>query len=57
MGQRPLAYPIKKAVQAHYYVYYVTMEPEKAHQTENKVRHQEELLRFLMVRRDEEEDS
>lgn len=55
MGQRALAYPIKKHVQAHYYVYYVEMDPQKAHQVEEKVRHQEELLRFLMVRRDEEE--
>ncbi len=55
MGQRALAYPIKKHVQAHYYVYYVEMDPQKAHQVEEKVRHQEELLRFLMVRRDEDE--
>jgi small subunit ribosomal protein S6 len=55
MGQRALAYPIKKHVQAHYYVYYVQMDPQQAHQVEEKVRHQEELLRFLMVRRDEDE--
>ncbi len=55
MGQRALAYSIKKQVQGHYYVYYVQMDPQQAHQVEDKVRHQEQLLRFLMVRRDEDE--
>ena len=57
MGQRALAYPIKKHVQAHYYVYYVQMDPQKAHQVEEKVRHQEQLLRFLMVRQEESEEA
>jgi small subunit ribosomal protein S6 len=55
MGRRALAYPIKKQVQGHYYVYYVEMDPQQAHQVEEKVRHQEQLLRFLMVRRDVDE--
>lgn len=52
MGQRALAYPIKKIPQAHYYYYVVKMDPEQAHQTEKKLRMRDELLRFMMVRQD-----
>ena len=53
MGVRPLAFPIKKQLQAHYYYYVCKLDPEKAHQIENAVRLKDELLRFLMVRRDD----
>ncbi|WP_455382656.1 30S ribosomal protein S6 [Salinispira pacifica] len=52
MGQRSLAYPIKKANQAHYYYFVVEMGPDKAHQIEQALKLKTELLRFLMVRRD-----
>lgn len=52
MGQRALAYPIKKVQQAHYYYYVVKMDPLKAPETEKKLRMRDELLRFMMVRQD-----
>ncbi len=53
MGQRTLAYPIKNMNQAHYYYYVVEMDPANAHKTENAMKLKDELLRFLMVRREE----
>jgi small subunit ribosomal protein S6 len=49
MGERSLAYPIKKQNRAHYFIFVVEMDPEKAHQTEQQLRHNEDILRFLMV--------
>jgi small subunit ribosomal protein S6 len=53
MGVRTLAFPIKNQLQAHYYYYVCQMDPESAHQTEDALRLKEELLRFMMVRRDD----
>jgi len=53
MGQRTLAYPIDNAHQAHYFYYVAQMEPSKANQTEDALRLKTELLRFMMVRRDD----
>ncbi|SIQ07112.1 SSU ribosomal protein S6P [Alkalispirochaeta americana] len=53
MGLRTLAYPIKNQIQAHYFYYVCTMDPEKAKQIERPLRLRSELLRFLMVRRDD----
>lgn len=52
MGQRTLAYPIKKHNQAHYYLFVVEMDPEKAQQTEDHLKVRVDMLRFLMVRQD-----
>ncbi len=52
MGQRTFAYPIKKLNQGHYYIFFVDMEPEQAHQVEAALKHKEDLLRFLMVRQE-----
>ncbi len=53
MGIRQLAFPIKKQLQAHYFYYVCNMEPDAAHKVEYALRLQDELLRFLMVRRDD----
>jgi small subunit ribosomal protein S6 len=53
MGLRTLAYPIKKQIQAHYFCYVCKMDPEKAQGVERPLRLRDELLRFLMVRRDD----
>lgn len=53
MGQRSLAYPIQDAHQAHYFYYVAEMEPSKAHLTEDALRLKTELLRFMMIRRDD----
>ena len=52
MGVRSLAFPIKKQMQAHYYYYVCAMDPENAHKTEDTLRLKDELLRFMMVRKD-----
>lgn len=53
MGVRQLAYPIQKQLQAHYFYYVCSMDPEAAHKVEHALRLREELLRFLMVRKDD----
>ena len=53
MGVRTLAFPIKKQLQAHYFYFVCKMAPDAAHQIEEALRHQSELLRFLMVRQDD----
>ena len=53
MGQRTLAYPIKKYNQAHYYLFVVEMEPEKAHQSEEHLKLRTDMLRFLIVRQED----
>jgi len=53
MGQRTLAYPIKKELQGHYFYFVVQMEPDVAHRTEDSMRLKPELLRFMMVRQDD----
>lgn len=53
MGIRQLAYPIKNQLQAHYYYYVCSMDPAAAHQIESALRLKDQLLRFMMVLRDE----
>lgn len=53
LGVRTLAYPIQKQLQAHYFYFTCEMDPDKAHQTEYALRLRTELLRFMMVRRDD----
>lgn len=49
MGVRPLAYQIGKEIQAHYLVFQFQADPDKAHQIEDKVRYQQELMRILVT--------
>lgn len=53
MGVRPLAYPIKKELQAHYLVFQFQAEAENAHQIEDRVKFQQELLRIMVTRHDD----
>ena len=53
MGQRNLAYPINKELQGHYYVYYFPMDPTHASELDRVLRLKPELLRYLLVRRDD----
>jgi small subunit ribosomal protein S6 len=53
MGVRTLAYPIKKAIQAHFLVFQFQAEPDNANQVADKVKYQEELLRILVTRQDD----
>lgn len=53
MGLRTLAFPIDKHLQAHYFYFVCEMDPEKAHAVEDALRLKTELIRFMMVRRDD----
>lgn len=53
MGVRTLASPIKKELQAHYLVFQFRMSPESAHQIEENVKYQPDLLRIMVTRRED----
>ncbi|WP_037544810.1 30S ribosomal protein S6 [Spirochaeta lutea] len=53
MGVRTLAYPIQKAIQAHYLVFQFQADPAQADQLTDKVKYQEELLRILVTRQED----
>ncbi len=52
LGQRNLAYPIKKETRGHYWIYSVEMDPAKAKQIEHALRLTSELLRVLVIKKD-----
>lgn len=52
LGQRNLAYPIKKETRGHYWIYSVQMDPIKAKQIEHALRLTSELLRVLVIKKD-----
>ena len=53
MGVRTLAYQIKDQLQGHYLVFEFGMEPDAAHQIEDRVKYFNDLLRILVVRQDD----
>jgi len=53
LGQRSLAYPVKKETRGHYLVFIADMEPDKAHQIEHILRLKTELLKVMVVNKDE----
>jgi small subunit ribosomal protein S6 len=52
LGQRTLAYPIKKETRGHYWVFTVTMDPDKAKQIEDTLKLTTELLKVMVIRKD-----
>ncbi|GAB4366922.1 MAG: 30S ribosomal protein S6 [Spirochaetales bacterium] len=52
LGQRTLAYPIKKETRGHYWIYSVEMDPPQAKQIEHALRLTSELLRVLVIKKD-----
>lgn len=53
MGVRTLAYQIEGELQGHYLVFEFKMESESAHQIEDKVKYFNDLLRILVVRKED----
>lgn len=53
MGQRTLAYEVKKQTQGHYYLFVVEMEPESVRELERQLRLKAGLLKHMVVRKDE----
>jgi small subunit ribosomal protein S6 len=53
-GRRKLAYPIKRHVEGNYVVTQIRLDPARAHELEGGFAISEEVLRHLLIRKDEE---
>ncbi|MHB1317011.1 MAG: 30S ribosomal protein S6 [Anaerolineae bacterium] len=53
MGRRRMAYPIKKATEAHYVLLHLNLENSALVETERRIKLSEEVLRHLVIRMDE----
>ncbi len=54
MGERKLAYPIKKELNGYYYVLKVEASPEVISEFDRKAQLSENILRHLIIKLDEE---
>ena len=52
MGERPLAYPIDKSIAGHYYLFELQTSPERLLEIKEALKHNEDILRFLLVLKD-----
>jgi small subunit ribosomal protein S6 len=52
MGQRSLAYSVKKETRGHYLVFITEMDPDKARQIEDKLKLKTELLKVMVVNKE-----
>jgi small subunit ribosomal protein S6 len=52
-GRRRLAYSIDRHTEGHYVISQIRLDPEKAHELESQFNITEEILRHLLVRKDE----
>ncbi len=53
-GRRRLAYPIGRHTEGNYLISQIKLEPARAHELESQFNITEEVLRHLLVRKDEE---
>ena len=53
-GMRQLAYPIRKFTQGYYVMYETGLDPTRIHDIERNMQYDENILRYLVVRQDEE---
>ncbi len=53
-GRRRLAYPIRRRTEGNYVVSQIRLDPARAHEMESGFRISEEILRHLLIRKDEE---
>ncbi len=51
-GRRQLAYPIKKFMEGYYVLHHVAMLPEGTDEVERVLRLSEDVLRYLLIRKD-----
>ena len=54
LGERKLAYPIKKELNGYYYVMQVEANKEAIQEFDRKIRLDETILRHLIIRQEEE---
>lgn len=53
-GRRRLAYPIQRHTDGNYFIHQIKLEPGRAHELESHYKISEDVLRHLLVRKDEE---
>lgn len=53
-GRRKLAYPIKRHMEGNYILSNIRLDPARAHELESNLMISEEVLRHLLIRKDEE---
>ena len=53
-GRRRLAYPIRRHTDGNYIINQIKLDPARAHELESQFKISEEVLRHLLVRKDEE---
>ena len=51
MGKRIFAYPINKLTEGHYYLFTIDMAPEKVKDLGDLCKHEESVLRHLVVKK------
>lgn len=52
-GRRRLAYPIRKQLEGFYVLYHASMDPGRIRDVERSMQYNEDILRFLIVRKPE----
>ena len=52
-GRRKLAYPIRQKTEGNYLISQIKLDPARAHELESNFAITEEILRHLLVRKDE----
>ena len=53
-GRRRLAYPINRRTEGNYVISQIKLDPARAHELESGFAISEEILRHLLIRKDEE---
>ena len=53
MGEKTLAYPIDKSPSGRYYLFELETEPERLPEIRDALKHNDDMLRFLLVRKDD----
>ena len=53
-GRRKLAYPISRHTEGNYVVSQIRLDPARAHELESGFKITEEILRHLLIRKDED---
>ncbi len=52
-GRRKLAYPIRRHMEGNYILTNIKLDPERAHDLESNFKISEDILRHLLIRKDE----
>lgn len=53
MGERDLAYPVRKQTRGHYILFEAAIEPEKISEIDKSLKLHNEVMKYLFVRKEE----